>query len=419
MFLQPAENTLRPVATIGRISQITRAALVAIIIILGPSYAYVGANRIFTQWQRIDFASYYYAASLALGGLDIYDDASREAMRLQLGISELPPYIYPPFLASVLKPIALLSFESARHLWLAASILVFLASLILLARTLDLSPRRFLALVAAAIFLPGTWITLWLGQINMFLFLLIVLALYLNKRGSQPAVGISLALATLIKLFPVLLIAYFALKKRLVVVSWAAVALLILSALSILLVGVNNQIYFFTEGMATVARMEPGLPFDQSVGAFLSRLFLQTRYSSPLVENFLLAPLLTVVVSMLFIAVATTAVARRSSTISYVEYSLAIITMLLVSTKSWDHYGVFLLVPLAVMIRQFNIEPSRASRMDLAAIFAFLLLIIQGFWTIMPPSIWVMSLGFYGMLILWGCFVWMSWTDMRSGSRHA
>jgi hypothetical protein len=97
--------------------------------------------------------------------------------------------------------------------------------------------------------------------------------------------------------------------------------------------------------------------------------------------------------------------------------------MLLVSTRSWDHYAVFLLVPFATIIAESGrlrrltgpelTRLSYARNIEMAALGAFLLLVAQGYWVQLPRSIWLMSFGFYGMLVLWGCLVWM--TSRRNG----
>ena len=58
-----------------------------------------------------------------------------------------------------------------------------------------------------------------IGQVSLFVLFLLVLALWLSHRGKLGAAGAILAAATLIKIFPILFLAYFLLRGK-----WKAVA---------------------------------------------------------------------------------------------------------------------------------------------------------------------------------------------------
>ncbi len=399
--------------------KLLRVAVLAVLAILGLWFVWAAILRFLSFGELImeDFASYYSSASLALQGLDIYDDAAREAFRVQIGLAELPPYIYPPFLAVVLKPIALLPFGTARIIWFVTSSMALIVSLVLLARTFCLDRRWFLALVAAALFLPGTWLTLWLGQVNMFLLLLIALALYFERNDRQRAAGAALGLAIIIKLIPLLLIVYLALTRRFTTVLWSALALVGLTAFSIVAGGTDYQARFFTHGIVTAAGMNGvGMPFDQSISAYFARFFLPTPFSSPLFVSSQLPLLLTVAASALLLALTARDAVRGGFANILNGFPLTIVAMLLVSTISWDHYAVFLLVPLAALMRQPDITSSRPTFQQFAVLLAYGLLVIQGYWTVFPRSAWFLSFGFYGMVILWACFIWINRTHRPSGT---
>ena len=111
----------------------------------------------------------------------------------------VPLYLYPPLLAIVLVPLALVPYPASLYLWLA---LVAAATLLLIPALRPLVGWR-VAAVGVLFFLP-TWESLWLASINALIALLLAVALSAADRGRERALGVALALGTLLKITPVL-----------------------------------------------------------------------------------------------------------------------------------------------------------------------------------------------------------------------
>jgi hypothetical protein len=141
---------------------------------------------------------------------------------------DIPVYLYPPFLALILLPLAPLAYPTAMAIWL----------IIVLAATLALIPllRPLVGWAAASIgvlfFLP-TWQSLWLGQVNALLAVTLALALLACLRGQEARVGLSLVLGAFLKVTPVIALLVLARRGRWRVISSACALTLAVVLLSL------------------------------------------------------------------------------------------------------------------------------------------------------------------------------------------
>lgn len=131
-------------------------------------------------------------------------------------------YTYAPVSVVVLMPFAFMSFELARIVWSAGIVValyfVIMLSFAALGRRATW-PLRCLAVavVAVSLLLEPVRTTVWYGQINVFL-LLLILADLLRDDGSKLK-GVGTGIAAGIKLTPLIFVLYFAVLRR-----WRAMA---------------------------------------------------------------------------------------------------------------------------------------------------------------------------------------------------
>jgi hypothetical protein len=125
-----------------------------------------------------------------------------------IGINRVQLYLYPPTLADLLVPLTYLSTKHAGFAWTIINLLCLLSSIGLLIRLLNLpflhiaSPFLILAVFTFHPVLAGlAW-----GQIVIVMLFLWTLSLYLYARGWKATSAAVLALATAIKLTPIIAI---------------------------------------------------------------------------------------------------------------------------------------------------------------------------------------------------------------------
>lgn len=173
-----------------------------------------------------DFLSFYAAARAATAHVDFYDyEALQRLAALHDWGERVYPYLYPPFLAHALRPLAMLELTSAHRVWLGVNVVAFASavSLTLLSthrawRTV--TPRRpspyFLLLVVGAVLVWALPLrnNLLLGQVNALVLLFISLALRAHLLGRRATAGLWLAPAIMIKMTPAVLLLFFVLRGR-------------------------------------------------------------------------------------------------------------------------------------------------------------------------------------------------------------
>ncbi|HET9892303.1 MAG TPA: glycosyltransferase 87 family protein [Mycobacterium sp.] len=274
-----------------------------------------------------------------LNGGDLYGTlpATHDGARL--------PFIYPPFAAVALSPIALIP-------WSAARVVNFSLAVAALGVTIYLSTRRLLptgnrqdALLVSGLALPlALWLepvreTIGFGQINLILMALVAADCLVDKprwpRGALTGI------AAAIKLTPAVFLLYFLVRRdiRASVVTIVSAALATAAGFAVL---PRESLRYWFGGFAGAAGIS-GSPYatNQTVKAALARLGLP-----PLVESGLW---LLVAAVVLAAAVAGTWWALRSCNAVLAMVVTATAGVLL-SPTSWSHHWVWIVPALLAMV---------------------------------------------------------------------
>lgn len=346
--------------------------------------------------------SVYFVAALALRDnihANIFDPAvirATAAAHQSYLMDANAAYLYPPLLAFVFIPLTYISFAHAALFWMIVNLLMWLAATVILASWLSRLLARTGFVQAAPMRLPagerggivGWWsrlsdadvfaitvaaflsllyapITqaLQLGQVSILLLLLIVLVPWLLQRDRPALAGAALALATLIKVFPVLLIVYFVARRRWDVVL-PAVAVLAGTTLVLLpILGLDtlrNSVQIFTSG--SVSGMQYNNHSLQQVPMWLAVLFGAQPASVPDFPGYILL----VLAGLAFVAALALAYRdRRAFTVRVNPatastwhaadepgYVFAVASMLVVSPLVWEHYDAWLVPVVAYCLIQ-------------------------------------------------------------------
>ncbi|MGZ6388890.1 MAG: glycosyltransferase family 87 protein, partial [Ktedonobacterales bacterium] len=321
--------------------------------------ATVSVEYIQPRGRFSDFADFYAAArGLRMGfGPEIYSPTQLHA------IDQLPgscagsvlhifhktlqtPYVNPPLLAILLQPLTMLPCVDAFRVWRLISLAIWAAVILLLAwqvwhRCVQQGHTPSRAALAAA-YITALAATaypvldgLWLGQVHLLIFAGIVLAWWLRKHNQPVAAGVVLAVITLIKLLPAVLIVYFLLRRDWRVVAGALVGGVLL--LGVMVVGAG--------GLPTLLAMIP---------AFISVPTLLPEFNTTVLTlHPLLGPALAAGLGLTFAG--TVLLLKRNGATEIQEdpalgYAWAICTMLVVSPIVWLHYLTWLLMAIAACL---------------------------------------------------------------------
>lgn len=371
----------------------------------------------------IDFKAYYIAADMLRTGKDFYDV---EQQKQEVEARGLPPnesfYIYPPLLAILFLPLTTLPIHTAAQVWFFLNLILYVVSLVVLWRTLDLGRlSRHLGLLCTLAFLfPPALFTLYKGQVNILVLLLLALTLLCYKSERPILAGLFLGLGAMVKLMPLLLLLYFMWRRKTAVAAAALATVLLIGIAGLILIGIHPHLTYLTEVMPSLTQPHPN-PSNQSIGGFFSLLFTGNDYTDYYVNNLALWKMLTVSFSLAAIACVTALCSRDQARPPRedLEIGLVVTTMPLVASIAWVDTLVILVLPYAALLALLAgcSHLSRRSRRAVrAGIVASVLLVssprfvdviggLGGSQSALLRNPLLVSLPFYGLLILWMTYV--------------
>jgi alpha-1,2-mannosyltransferase len=291
---------------------------------------------------RFDFVNYFGGAQAAAHGSDIYADFKRSWGTEAWVVA----YIYPPFFALVLAPLSWLGLIAAARIWLLAVHLAFFGGLVLILRLhpeLSRGGRR-LFLLAALGFMP-VYLNLKFQQVATVWLLLLTATLWAALRRRDARAGAFLALAASLKVSPIFLIPLFARLGRWRVALLGSLLLVMTTVVTML--AAKDSWQFFTVvlpriGLGT-ANWDNG-----SIDGVISRV---VQFAPGLFGD---ATQTVAKITIVLAAVAVIGVtiwsgrggADRNWTLR-LSVAALMSSLLIVSSVTWQHHLVTLLLPMA------------------------------------------------------------------------
>ncbi len=264
---------------------------------------WLGGAR-FTQ----DFKIYAAAAQAALNGSSAY-------FPYAIGSS----FVYHPVVLSFLSPVVALGGETAYAVWTIASSAAYVVLVALIAK------RRGGGIAVLLILFAPFLEQLYIGQINSFVALAMVASWELAASGRDEYAGAALAVATVLKVSPGLLIIYFIARRRWRVLWGMLATLLLLTLVSVLQFGLQPLSDFITVTLKTGEAFQLSIE-NLGLLALMGRLGVP---SAPLIHRYLLLGLLSLL---------TWSAWRRASAFTFALFILVILEF---SPLVWLHHFVF------------------------------------------------------------------------------
>ncbi len=330
-----------------------------VLFVLGIFFVYRHAVEELRE-EATDFPTFYYGAKLIFQeDLSPYSPKNWNLAEREYG-GKLWPYLYPPPSLFAFWPFLAFEYETAKVVMLVLNHALGLAFFYVFAiKTLGWRPEDSLATLGLVyLFFFHPWVTtIEHGQINMVVLLLIVGAWYAEKRNAHPAISaFCLAAATMLKVYPGILLTYYVFKKKWRSLLWAISFLLAFSLLAAFaLPGDTWQDWAETvpsQGYGEeVLGIHPGSTNNQSINGFTSRLFIgRNLRMDVLIYNpraaaivpYLLSGLIVLATFLLIIVYLRRINTPEEEGIGF-TFSFLLVAMFLAAPFSWDHHLVFLL----------------------------------------------------------------------------
>jgi len=310
------------------------------------------------QWGY-DFSAYWAAANRLLDGAGLYTPA-------QLAGPYAPQaqylYLYPPPLAGAVTPLAVLfptDYRAAAWIWAAIGAGIVVWAVLALWRSERLAERfpvlegrgRWL-LIAAALAFPPVVGELVLGNVHLLLLGLLTLA-WLGIRQESPrgelAAGIAVGLATVIKVFPGVLIVWFVLTRRYRAAAGALIGAAAFALVTLPITGIEAWTQFPTvlanlsAPSDTTDTLAPTVWLAESVG------FTPARVMVTLAGLGILAFSALASTSGRHAEVVAERVGYRHSPTSR-SFAIAVLIAVLVAPALYHHYLALLVLPLLLAL---------------------------------------------------------------------
>jgi hypothetical protein len=352
---------------------------------------------------------------------NLVDDSVYRRAAADVGFSYAPtPFVYPPLIAVGMRPLAWLRFTTVRQAWTLLSLaLTFLSIMLVIHLYLpewSKSWKLGLVLFALCAFEPLLY-GFWLGQTTAIILPMVTGAMILQRRDRYWAAGLVLALATFIKLTPIVIAVTWLWRGPRRAFIWTLAGLGALWGLSIAIGGIALN-------MAYVERVRA---IGRSALVAYNNHSLLTFYARPLTEpaawrdwRLYEPPTAAVVasaISLLVLLVAAIACFLRSRSNGCergrrTAEGFALLLTLLGPTIAWTHYFVFLLPVIAIVFAQTRALGARVLAVSAFMLCCWPLLPVQHVQTSSELAIRVAG-PTLAALILWADLTWIGLTDVR------
>ena len=269
-----------------------------------------------------DYAAYAAAAQRLVHGQPLYDTS----VNISGGFLF---FYYPPPFVLIALPFALLPAAAEPEVWIAAMVAAFLVGTALLPVKREV---RWAIVLLGGLSWPLAY-SLKLGQVGPLLFLLFAAGWRWLERPGR--LGTAIALGTIVKIQPAVVLVWAALDRRWRTIGVALVILAVAAMLATLLTGFGT----WADYVAVLRQVSAPIttPHNFTPGA----IAFQLGVSEALATGLQLA--VTVVV---LVAVGWSALRSPAE----VGYLTAVTAGQLLSPVLWDHYAMLLLLPVAWLL---------------------------------------------------------------------
>jgi hypothetical protein len=256
-----------------------------------------------------------------------------------------PPLFYESFIPLTFLPISLFT-----QVWLACNCVFLILSSFFLAHSLRLCFPTFqecglrleAGVLALVLMSCPTVENVFQGQPNLMILCLLTASLYADLSGRSGWAGVSLGVATAIKIFPLALAAHFVCRRDRRALSTFAMTLAASAFLSLFLVG-DATLNYVEVGLPTFSRVFPSLqfPYNRTLDGLLNHFHLRAWADALRLVK------VGVVIASFWVG---HGLWRRSSGLlgQCASYLLWLATTLLIMPSSWQYYDIYFLPVLII-----------------------------------------------------------------------
>ncbi len=266
----------------------------------------------------------------------------------------LHPFVHIPIVATMATPLASnLTFSDFKHIVLLFSLIALASSLVLISKlwapTLFKPINLALTLILLSLLEPVRY-SLFLVQTQPLIFLATLASIWASLKNKSIWAGILLAVATIVKITPMVIVGYWLFTKRTKAAVSFFISLVSLILASVLFNGITTNLDYLKRLME-ISHITLAAFNNQSFSAWAIRLFLPKEevfnwhiYNMPTVLSFISIMLITMSLLLTIIYFK-----RNEGKVSLIDLDCICISLLLLMSTvfapiAWSHY--FIMLPL-------------------------------------------------------------------------
>jgi hypothetical protein len=418
-----------------------RSILLASLLAAYSAYLYAYGYK-FIPWFNIDFQSFYATAQVTFrehASPYTRDALADDEKLLGHGTRPIPfgkqvikigPYLYPPPSLLLFYPLTLVSYRTAKvgllfvnHICLV--VLGWLTFKHILRTRFQQLREQFAAAAAIAytlLFYPLV-ATLADGQVNILTLLCLSVTWFGLKFNRHPLlIAIPLAIAILLKTYPILFLALLLMQRQYRATFWVVALLALSTGVAFLILPqpvwhdwLVNVVPTGGYAKTPFNLFSPAQQRNHNINGFFARLFTNNGFVEPLAVHPGAARWLTYLAAAAIIT-ATTAVCYRSikhrpgnpAVIDY-TYSCFLLMITLVAPLTWESHIIFALP--AAFVGIYTLARTASARWWIMMVAASLITLAADLHNENPILThgwlrWLIPAKFYALVSLWTVFLW-------------
>jgi alpha-1,2-mannosyltransferase len=337
----------------------------------------LGAIAMYLQHLVVPFDTPYWGVFGNQLDLTVYRDGAQAVLdghRLyEAKLVGVMDYTYAPASVVLFMPFAAMSLEVARIVWMVGILVALYFCITLSFKSLkyqiDWSVRTLaISLVLVSALIEPVRTTMWYGQINVFLMLLILWDLLQGRHSRVRGLGVGIAAG--IKLTPLIFVLYLIINRNWRAVWLAGAGFVGTIALGFAVMPRDSWKYWSGTFIDSKRVGAPNTVGNQSIRGALANIW-QTDDPNPLVW-------ITLAVAALVLGMVAASLAHRAGQ-ELLAVTLVGMTGTVVSPMSWGHHWVWF-VPLLVIGIHLTLQTRGAVSKSLAAVGVVALLLTTFIW---------------------------------------
>jgi hypothetical protein len=346
--VQPEPPTPRSASRRGPLSDpLTAVAVWIVALMIFGTLAAELPNRS----NQLDFSHYYTSALAMRRGIDPYAiDLRPLANSLGLDVADNTRATYPPPFLLCFEPLTTLTPARAYWTWIAINVALTIAALfVLLGFDSHVDLTAALSLAGFALLYPPLVDNFSYAQSQVLVMLILALMMRWMERGIDRAAGIALAVAGLLRIFPLIMVGYLLARRRWTVLGYAIAGTVAGVAITLLLAGPHVTLSFVRALPFVVDPRWMMRGVNVSLNASVDRGFLYVLKfplspSAEIARQLATAACEIAILAFTYVSTAAPAADRDPDSRAF---SLWVVATVLLAPTAWYHYLVLLFIPFA------------------------------------------------------------------------